>query len=326
MKTPKFWYIDNSISKYVLYPLTALWLLGNYINKVCTRPMKFNVPIICVGNLIAGGGGKTPLVIEICKYYKKKKVKVHVVYKAYKVNLYKKALKVKKNIFNSNIEDEASLISNYTDTWLCKKRIYGIEAAVRSGANLIILDDGYQDKSVIKDVNIIVSNQMQGNGNKKVIPAGPLREPLSLAVRKSDCIFFYGRKKNFDENFQNYKKYVFFGNIDYKLKNISTLKKKKTIAFAGIAHPSNFFKLLSKNNFNVIEELSFPDHYRYTENDIEQILIKCKKSSAIPITTRKDFVKIPENLKKRFSVLDINVKFNKKSFFNFLNKKINFNV
>ncbi len=86
------------------------------------------------------------------------------------------------------------MISKYAETWVCKKRKYGIQAAIKSGAELIVLDDGLQDTSIVKNVNILVSNKNQGNGNNKIIPAGPLRETISSATKKSSCIFFYGKK------------------------------------------------------------------------------------------------------------------------------------
>jgi len=218
------------------------------------------------------------------------------------------------------------LISKYAETWVCRKRTYGIQAAIKSGAELIILDDGLQDYSIVKNVNILVSNKNQGNGNNKIIPAGPLRETISSATRKSSCIFFYGKKDSFIKYFNNYKKNIFFGEIFIDYKELVKIKRKKIIGFAGIAHPKNFFKLLHNQNINLIDTISFPDHYKYKKNDIKKILSLCKKNSAIPVTTHKDYVKISNDLKKDFSVIDMHIKFDKEKFFSFINKKIKFNV
>ncbi len=102
------------------------------------------------------------------------------------------------------------MLSKYAETWVCKKRKYGIQAAIKSGAELIVLDDGLQDTSIVKNVNILVSNKDQGNGNNKIIPAGPLRETISSATKKSSCIFFYGGKDAFIKYFNNYKKIFFW--------------------------------------------------------------------------------------------------------------------
>ena len=326
MRTPSHWYKEYSLLSSLLQPLSYLWITVSFLRKTLKKKYYFSTPIICVGNVIAGGGGKTPLVIEICKYYKKNKTNIHIIYKAYKSKINNKVINVNSLQNNNYIDDEAILISKYAETWVCKKRKYGIQAAIKSGAELIILDDGLQDTSIVKNINILVSNKNQGNGNNKIIPAGPLRETISSATRKSSCIFFYGKKDVFVKYFKNYKKNIFFGEIFINFKELVKIRRKNIIAFAGIAHPKNFFNLLDNQNINLIDTISFPDHYKYKKNDIKKILLLCKKNSAIPVTTYKDYVKIPDNLKKDFSVINIYIKFDKEKFFSFINKKIKFNV
>lgn len=326
MNTPSYWYKKKTLLADMLLPLSYLWIILSIFKKTITKKSSFNIPIICVGNVIAGGGGKTPLVIEICKYYKKKKVNIHIIYKAYKMKINEQVLNVNNIEKNKNIDDEAILLSKYAQTWVCKKRKYGIHAAIKSGAELIVLDDGLQDTSIKKNINILVSNQIQGNGNNRVIPAGPLRETIMSATKKSDCIFFYGKKNNYIKYFTNYSKDFFLGEVCIDLKKILKIRKKKIIAFAGIAHPKNFFNLLVSNNMRLMKSISFPDHYEYNRSDTDKILMLCKENSAIPVTTHKDYVKIPNDLKKSFSVIDIYIRFDKKKFFSFMNKKVNFNV
>ncbi len=325
MNTPSYWYTKATWFSSLLLPLSYIWLLLSMLRRTFKKKYFFNIPILCVGNVLAGGGGKTPLVIEICKYYKKKKINVHVVYKAYKTKIGMSVLNVNQDK-NNNFDDEAILISKYANTWLCKKREYGIKAAIKAGAKLIILDDGLQDTSIKKDMNILVSNQNQGNGNNRIIPAGPLREPVTSAVKKSSCLFFYGEKNKINKYFRNYKKNIFCATINIDIKKTINIKEKKIIAFAGIAHPYNFFKTLNDHNLNVIHTISFPDHFKYKRSDIDKILLKCKEQSAEPVTTYKDFVKIPNNMKKYFSVIDINIEFDKKKFFNFINRSLNLHV
>ena len=194
MKTPSHWYKEYSLLSSLLQPLSYLWITLSFLRKTFKKKYYFNTPIICVGNVIAGGGGKTPLVIEICKYYKKNKTNIHIIYKAYKTKINNKVINVNSLQDNNYIDDEAILISKYAETWVCKKRKYGIQAAIKSGAELIILDDGLQDTSIVKNVNILVSNKNQGNGNNKIIPAGPLRETISSATRKVVAYFFMEKK------------------------------------------------------------------------------------------------------------------------------------
>ncbi len=326
MKTPSYWYEQKSLLSLLLHPLTYVWMTISFLRKTFTKRNFFNIPIICVGNAIAGGGGKTPLVIEICKYYKKNKINIHIIYKEYKTKITEKVININNVKNNENVDDEAILVSKYAETWVCKKRKYGIQAAIKSGAELIVLDDGLQDTSIVKNINILVSNQNQGNGNNKLIPAGPLRENIISATNKSSCIFFYGKKEIFIKYFNNYTKDIFFGKVCIDLKKIIKIKKERIIAFAGIAHPKNFFNLLINNKIDLIDSISFPDHHKYKINDIRKILLLCKEKSAVPVTTYKDYVKIPSDLKKSFSVIDIYIKFDKKKFFSFINKRINLNV
>ena len=195
MKTPKFWYKDNSILKYILYPLTSLWLLGSYLKKAYVKPKKFSIPIICVGNIIAGGSGKTPLTIQLAKLFLKKKYVVHIIKKQYKSKNEQIVTLVHEKSDPALVGDEPILTSKITSTWLVKDRKVGIKLAIKKGANLIILDDGYQDYSIIKDFNILTINERQQFGNKNIIPAGPLREKIYNGIKKADSIFFYGKKK-----------------------------------------------------------------------------------------------------------------------------------
>ena len=327
MKTPKFWYKKNTIISKILEPFSKFWLLLCYINDNSNRKVYFKAPIICIGNAIAGGAGKTPLIQEICKEYKKFNLAIHVIYKAYKIKLNKDVLKVNPSSKAEESGDEAILTSNLATTWVCKKREYGINAAISDGATIVLLDDGLQYNSIKKDVNILVANEKQGNGNNKIIPAGPLREPFSKSLKKSDCIFFYGTRKLYNEIYSNNKKKVFFGEVQLANKRIlKMLKGENVIAFAGIAHPSNFFNYLKKYNINIIKELYFPDHYIYNKKDLLKIFKLSTNLSAKILTTSKDYVKIPYELRKNIIEIDINIKFNKKMFFNYLNKKIGINV
>ncbi len=326
MKTPLFWYKKKSLFSLVLFPMSMLWLLVSFLRTILKKKNRFNIPIICVGNAIAGGGGKTPLILEICKLYNKKNISVHVVYKAYKVKFFDKVIKVLSMHTSKDVGDEPILIAQYATTWVCKKRIDGIIAAIDDQADLVLLDDGLQDNSISKSLNILVANENQRNGNNFIIPAGPLREPINSSLNKSDCIFFYGQKIIAKKLFYSYKKEIFLGNIVINRRLSDYISSKKIVAFAGIAHPDNFFNLLSNNKLNIVKKIYFPDHYTYRRKDILKIINFSINNSAKILTTSKDYTKVPDDLKKYISIIEISVKFNKKIFLNFLNKKIGINV
>ena len=326
MKTPQFWYKKKTLFSLTLLPLSGLWLIVTYLRNKLKKKHYFNIPVICIGNAIAGGSGKTPLILELCKQYKNKKISVHVIYKAYKVSMSNKVIKINKNHTFEDVGDEPILISKQATTWVCKKRKDGINAAINDHAELILLDDGLQDDTIFKNLNIIVANEIQKNGNGLVIPAGPLRERLSTSLNKSDCMFFYGNKLTAEKLFYKYKKTIFTGSIITDIDLLNYIKKKNIVAFAWIAHPDNFFNLLSKYKLKLIKKIYFPDHYIYSKKDILKIINLSKFQSAKILTTSKDYTKIPNELKKYITLIQINVNFEKELLLNFINKKINFNA
>ena len=322
MKTPKFWYKDNSTLKYILNPLTIFWIFGNYLRKKYSVPKKFNVPIICVGNAIAGGGGKTPLTMELAKLFIKKNYDVHIIKKQYKSKNKQDVKIVHKSSDPFLVGDESVLISRVTKTWLAKNRKVGIEKAINKGASLIILDDGYQDYSIIKDFNILTINQNQQFGNRKIIPAGPLREKVEDAIQKADSIFFYGNKNSLDLSILRSTKPITFVKMILDKDIIKKIKNKKILAFSGIAHPQNFFNALTRNGLKLKRKIEFSDHYRYTISDFEKIILISSKLNLIAVTTEKDYVKVPKKFKKNIIAIPVKVQFNQELFYNLFIKKV----
>ena len=171
-----------------------------------------------------------------------------------------------------SFQDEADLQKQVGPIYQNKKRIEAIKEAIQNKANVAILDDGFQDFSINKNLSIVCFNEKQWIGNGLVIPSGPLREELS-ALKRANCVIING-KKNIDiENkiFSKNKEIKIFY-TKYKAKNINEFKNKKVIAFAGIGNPVNFFNLLKDNNIDVIEEIKFPDHHNYSEKELENLI------------------------------------------------------
>ena len=175
-------------------------------------------------------------------------------------------------------------------TFFLNKRKDSIEALIKNGYNLAILDDGFQDLSIYKNFNIVCFNQKQWIGNRFLIPAGPLREKLS-ALKRADCILINGNKDTKIED-QIYKvnksAKIFYSK--YKALDIDRFKEKKICAFAGIGNPSNFFELLKENNLNLVNTFSYPDHYDYSYAEIENMYKKF--NDCILLTTEKDYYRL----------------------------------
>jgi len=288
---PKFW-DKNQISflSIFLYPISLLLKMFNFFRRLFSQKYKCSIPIICVGNIYLGGTGKTPLSIEIFSILKILKKKPVFIRKKY-----------------VSFEDEVNLQKRIGQVYEANKRIDAINNAIKNEANVAILDDGFQDFSIYKNFSIVCFTEKQWIGNGFAIPSGPLREDLS-ALNRANCVIING-KKNLDiekEILKNNKEIKIFY-IKYKPKNINEYLNKKIISFAGIGNPENFFNLLKENNMNMLEEISFPDHYKYSYKELEKLINKANNNGAILLTTEKDHCRIDKSYRKKINCLEIQI-------------------
>ena len=302
---PKFWDKNYpTIFSILLLPISYIYQIMFKIKKLFTSERKFSIPIICVGNIYLGGTGKTPLCMKIFELLKD----------------IKKPIVIKKDYKNQN--DEIELLRKYSKVITCDNRNEGIEKAINKNFDLVILDDGFQDFTIRKNLNIICFNDNQKVGNGLNIPAGPLRENLS-ALKRCNIVFINGKKNlEFEEKLKKNNRNLSFYYFNYYSKNSEEFKNKKLIAFAGIGNASNFFRLLKSERLNVVKEIEFPDHYNYSEKNLDDLIEMEKKYKAKLITTEKDYLRISTFKRRRFSYLPIKVSIDQESDFLELLKKI----
>ena len=214
-----------------------------------------------------------------------------------------------------SFQDEANLQRQSGPIYQNKKRIDALKEAIQNKANVAILDDGFQDFSINKNLSIVCFDEKQWIGNGLVIPSGPLREELS-ALKRAECVIINGQKNIDIENkiFSKNKKIKIFYS-KHKAKNIDEFKNKKVIAFAGIGNPENFFNILKDNNIEAIEEIKFPDHYNYSKKEMENLINKTRENNVILLTTEKDYFRISQNYKKNINYLKIAVDIQNKNQF-----------
>ena len=288
---PKFW-DKNKISFFsvLLFPVSLLIKVLSLFKRVLIKTNQSSIPIICVGNIYLGGTGKTPLCIEIFLILKNLNMNPVFVRKKY-----------------DSFQDEADLQKQVGPVYQNKKRIEAVKEALQNKANVAILDDGFQDFSINKNLSIVCFNEKQWIGNGLVIPSGPLREGLS-ALKRANCVIINGEKNTDIENriFSKNKEIKIFY-TKYKAQNIDEFKNKKVTAFAGIGNPVNFFNLLKDHNIDILEEISFPDHYNYFDKELENLINKAKENNTILLTTEKDYLRIDDNYKKNINFLKIAV-------------------
>jgi tetraacyldisaccharide 4'-kinase len=275
---PNFWNTKYSFLSILLSPLTLLVILFIFLKRTFTKSMRFNIPIICVGNIYIGGTGKTPTSINIAKELTvlgKKPVILRKFYKEHK--------------------DEHDLIKqNFNHLILSKNRVEGVIKAQKLNYDTIVLDDGFQDFKIEKDLNILCFNQNQLIGNGFIFPSGPLRENLN-SLKNAEIILINGEKNiEFEKKILNINKNLKIFYSSYKPVNIDQFKNKKLLSFAGIGNPNNFFELLLKNNLIVKKKLIYPDHYNFSKKEISNIVEEAKINNYQIITTEKDYLRIKD--------------------------------
>tara|TARA_B100000945_G_C20355350_1_gene584342 strand:- start:116 stop:1048 length:933 start_codon:yes stop_codon:yes gene_type:complete len=288
---PEFWDKNYyTLLSLLLMPISLIYEFLFFLKKITIRPKKFKIPIICIGNIYIGGTGKTPLAIKTYKILKE---------------INKNPVIIKKHY--QNHKDEMLLLKNYSRFISSNKRSEGIIEAIEKKYDCVILDDGYQDHEIKKDLNIICFNSNQKLGNGQTLPSGPLREsPKSL--KNCEIILVNGKKDlEFENKLKRYNKSLKFFYYTYSAKNLNEFKNKKLVAFAGIGNPENFFELLKLNYLNVVKEIRYPDHYEYTQKELDQLKDLEKEFKGKLITTEKDYFRINPIFRKRVNFLPIKV-------------------
>ena len=305
-KKPKFWNNKNFLS-ICLLPLCLITIIFNIFKTYIISGFRSNIPIICVGNIFIGGTGKTPLSIYIYNLLKRKKYRPAIVRKYY----------------NSHIDEINFTKSKVGQFFYEKKRTLSISKAESKKNNVIIMDDGLQDVSVIKDLNIICFNSSDLIGNGFVLPAGPLREKLKNVNNCQIAVINGKRNIAFEKKLKSISNNIEIYQSKYVIKNSKKFRGKNILAFAGIGNPRNFFNLLKDNGFKVKQEISFPDHYNYSKEEIENLISKAKEEGLTLLTTEKDFFRIKRSDFKKINYVSVDLKIlNNKSFEKILLKNL----
>ena len=283
-KKPKFWDLKKpNIYSYILLPIAFLIQVFAYFKKK-TKINDFKIKTICVGNIYVGGTGKTSLCIKINEILKKKNIRSCFIKKFYKDQL-----------------DEQKILKKRGQVFSSKVRVDSIKQAEHENYEVAIIDDGLQDSSINYDKSIVCFNNINWIGNGMVIPSGPLREKL-FNIRNYDCIFLNGNL----ENLETIKKEIITihskANIyigQYKILNIDEINLSDNyFAFSGIGNHKTFLSTLKEHKIKVMEDLEFPDHYEYTNKDLDKIITSSKKFNSKIITTEKDYLRIDNQIKK----------------------------
>jgi len=295
IKKPEFWDLKKpSLYSYLLWPLSKIIEIISLL-RIKKKKKFFNIKTICIGNIYIGGTGKTSLAIKINQILKNKNIKTCFLKKFY-----------------SNQIDEVKLLEKNGKVFLANNRINCLKEAIKENYEYGIFDDGLQDYSIEYDFKILCFNTLNWVGNGMVIPAGPLRENIKK-IKNYKFIFINGNLENLDYIKNTIYKInpitqIFVG--EYIPTNINQFDlSDKYIVFSGIGNHKTFVEMLKKNNFNIIKDFEFPDHYKYLKKDLDNLISKSNEMNCKIITTEKDFVRIDnENFSKiKFVKSELNI-------------------
>lgn len=308
MKTPYFWQKKFNIFDIILIPISIIYILLCLLNRMLKKEKKIKIPVICIGNLVIGGAGKTPTVSAISKLLLNDFEFIHILLRGYK-GKNKNAKLIDSNDNVKNVGDEALIHFENNPVCISRNRYLGAKLCQKNGADLIILDDGFQSKHVFKNLSFIVLDNNYQFGNRKVFPAGPLREPLNFGLKRADALIVIKNSKNLDFDLSLSKLPIFFAK---KKIILPKLKTQNVLAFCGIGNPENFFSSLVENKINIRQKLIFSDHHFYSDNQIKSIIKKGNKKKLQIVTTKKDFIKINKKFHSKIKMVDMHIQFKEK--------------
>jgi tetraacyldisaccharide 4'-kinase len=253
------------------------------------------VPVVCLGNLTVGGAGKTPAAIAVARLLLASRQRPFFLTRGYGGRL-RGPVRVDPAAHGSaDVGDEPLLLARLAPTVVARDRVAGAAAARSGGATIIVMDDGFQNPSLVKDLAILMVDGRRGIGNGRMIPAGPLRAPLNMQMARAQALIVVGPSDGAGTLFelaQRYNVTLFHGRLEPERSALAALGAHKVLAFAGIGNPEKFFATLADAGIEVAERASFPDHHRYTAKEAQTLLRRAETANLVLLTTEKDLARL----------------------------------
>ncbi len=265
--------------------------------------------MVCVGNLVAGGAGKTPVALALSAWLLEHDVPVHVVTRGYGGQLRGPVRVDPIRHDAAAVGDEALLLAARAPCWVARDRAAGVRAAVAAGAGAILLDDGFQNPTVAKTLGLIVVDAGYGFGNGRVIPAGPLRENLRRGLGRADAVVLIAGEED-AIGAEQLRPGLGVPVLSAVLAPLlgERLAGSRVLAFAGIGRPEKFFATLRALGAVLVGTRAFPDHHPFRVAELEGLRRDAERSGARLITTAKDIVRVPSAQRAGIEVLEVEIR------------------
>ncbi|HEX5327911.1 MAG TPA: tetraacyldisaccharide 4'-kinase [Acetobacteraceae bacterium] len=304
MRAPGFWQQrGGSVIPTLLSPLAALSAAAT-ARRVSRPGWRSPVPVICCGNVTVGGAGKTTVAIDLGRRLRARGLAPHFLLRGYGGS-FRGTRRVQADDTAALVGDEALLLSEVAPTWIGGNRANSARQAIAAGADTLILDDGLQNPTLAKDVALLVVDGGVGFGNARLLPAGPLREPVAAGAARCHAAVLIGEDTAGALALLPAKLPV----LRARLLPCSSaeLSGRRVLAFAGIARPAKFFDTVAAAGAELVDAISFPDHHRFTPDEFRRLLDRAEHRCALPVTTAKDAARLTPAQRAAVRVLRVSL-------------------
>ncbi len=291
MREPAFWERDGLTAR-TLQPLAGVWTAATRLRRTAMRPWRAPVPVLCIGNVTVGGGGKTPAARALADRLSSRGWRPHILSRGFGGHLCGPVTVDPERHTSHDVGDEPLLLARHAPVWVARNRARAAAAAIRAGADILVMDDGLQNVHLARTLSFLVVDGPRGFGNAKVLPAGPLREPLADALSRAGTAVIVGDDPHglagalADDGLC-----VLHARLEADRIPGDGLP---LFAFAGIARPGKFFATLEEHGAHVVRTRSFADHHRHDPMVVTAMFEEANALGAKLVTTEKDWVRLDE--------------------------------
>jgi tetraacyldisaccharide 4'-kinase len=294
MREPQFWWQEPGLPARLLAPCAAIYGAIAAV-RLRRRGERAGVPVLCIGNLTVGGGGKTPSAIALANLILRAGLRPAFLTRGYGGRL-AGPVRVDPAASAGEVGDEPLLLARIAPTILARDRAAGARHIAAASTDVIVMDDGLQNPSLIKDVALVALDGRRGIGNARVIPAGPLRAPLAAQLDRTDAVLLIGAAGESARKVVAVAERrglpVFTARLEPSSAVVGDLRGRPILAYAGIADPGKFFATLAGAGCPAAVERGFPDHYNYTAADAARLLADAARDGLQLVTTEKDCARL----------------------------------